>query len=191
MTLPLLIFIALALILVLLLAWAGKPPKRFLRSPQEALEALSEERHYARMPQILQSLREDDTEFLRGRGQSALLHRLRRERKRIALRYLDYLEQEFQILLECSRILATLAPKLTPLTEFDRLWQNFRFILSCRYLRWRLRLGLQPWDAFGTISDMAGTITLRLEAATARLGESALRATSSPSLPDNGRGHSR
>lgn len=190
MTLSLVIFLALALILILLLAWAGRPPKRLLRSPEDVLEALSEERHYARLPQILQSLREDDTEFLRGRGQSALLRRLRRERKRIALRYLDYLEQEFQILVECSRILATLAPELTPTSEFDRFRQNFRFILNCRYLRWRLRLGLQPWDAFGTISDMAGTITLRLEAATARLGERALQAADSPSF-DNGRGHSR
>lgn len=191
MTPSLFLFLALAVILILLLAWAGRPPKKVLHSPDEVLQALSEERHYARLPQILQSLREDDTEFIRGRGHEALLGRIREERKRIALNYLNYLEEEFQILLESSRILASLAPELAAMSEFDRFRQNFRFILSCRYLRWRLRLGLQPWDAFGTVSDMAGAMTLQLEAAAARLGERAFLASDQRLFPDNRGGHSR
>ena len=177
--LSLILFVVLGVILILLLAWAARP-KKVLISPNEALEALSTERHYARLPQILQSLREDDTEFLRDRGHGILLERLRQERKRIALHYLDFLEEEFQILLECSRFLSTLAPELALSGEFARFRQNLRFLWTCRYLRWRLRLGLQPWDAFGTISDMAGTLTLQLEAATAQLAEKALQAPDSP-----------
>jgi hypothetical protein len=177
--LSLILFVVLGVILVVLLAWAARP-KKVLVSPNEALEALSTERHYARLPQILQSLQEDDTEFLRDRGHGILLERLRQERKRIALHYLSFLEEEFQILLECSRILSTLAPELAFRGEFDLFRQNLRFLWTCRYLRWRLRLGLQPWDAFGAISDMAGTLTLQLEAATARLAEKALQAPNSP-----------
>jgi hypothetical protein len=176
MSLPLLLFIVFAVVLILLLGWALRPPKRLLRSPNEVLEALSEERHYARLPQILQSLRDEDTEFLRGRGRAELLSRLRAERKRIALRYLGHLEEEYQVLLESGRILATLAPELTAMGEFERFRSNLRFVLCCRYLRWRLLLGLQPWDTFGTISDMAGELTLRLEAAAAQLGEHAMMA---------------
>ena len=58
--------------------------------------------------------------------------------------------------------------------EFDRFKRSLRFVLCCRYLRWKLRLGLQPWNVFGTISDMAGDMTRQLEAATARLGERAM-----------------
>lgn len=176
MTLPLIIFISLALILILLLAWVVRPPKRVLHTAEDVFSALSEERHYGRLPQILQSLREDDTEFLRGRGQAGLLFQLRAERKHIALRYLGYLEEEYQVLLEASRILATLAPELSAMTEFERFKSNVRFVLFCRYLRWRLRLGLQPWNVFGALSDMAGDITLRLETTTAQLGERALHA---------------
>jgi len=179
LSLSLILFIAPAVILIALLAWAARPPKKLLVSPNEALEALSRERHYARLPQILQSLREEDTEFLRARGYGALLVRLRQERKRIALHYLDFLEEEFQILLACSRILSSLAPELGLRGEFARFRSNLRFIWCCRYVRLRLRLGLQPWDAFGTISDMAGTLTLQLEAATARLAEKALHAANS------------
>jgi len=177
MTLPLVLFLVFVLVIVLLLAWAARPPAISPLTPEQALEALSEERHYSRLPQILQSLREDDTEFMRERGHCALLRRLRAERKRIALRYLDDLEGEFRILLECSRILATLAPELGAKTEFDRFLQNLWFSWNCRYLRWRLRAGWEPWDVFGVLSDMAGTLTLQLEAATARLGERALLVT--------------
>lgn len=174
MTIPLMLFILFAVLLVLLLAWAVRSPSRVPLTPEQAFQALSEGRHYARLPQILQSLREEDTEFIRNRGHKLLLERLCTERKQIALHYLGCLEEEFRILLECSRILATLAPELGARSEFDRFRQNLWFTWNCRYLRWRLQLGLQPWDVFGVLSDMAGTITLQLEAATARLGERAL-----------------
>ena len=190
MTLPLLLLIASAAAVILLLAWAVRPPRMSLTT-EEALEALSQERHYARLPQILQSLREEDTEFMRARGQSDLLAQIREERKRIALRYLNYLLEEFQMLAECSRVMAKLAPELSAKGEFERLKETLRFALTCRSLQWRLRLGLQPWDSFGTLSDMAGTITLQLESAAARLGERALQATGSGSLANQGSGNSQ
>jgi hypothetical protein len=188
MSLSFALFVAIPAVLVLLLVWALRPPRRKLMSTSEVLEALSEERHYARLPQILQSLREEDTEFLRVDGHGELAARLRVERKRIALRYLDYLEEEYQLLLDASRILATIAPSVIPMDEFERFKRNVRFVLSCRYLRWRLRLGLQPWNVFGTISDMEGELTLGLEAATASLGERASRAAGTPLSLKKGRG---
>jgi hypothetical protein len=185
-----LIFLILAVLLVLLLAWAARPPKRTFHSVNDVLEALSEERHYARLPQILQALRQEDTIYLREVGQSRLVGPLRAERTAIAIRYLDYLEEEFQVLLEASRILSTMDPELSAMREFDRFRRSLRFMLCCRYLRWRLRLGLQPWNVFGIISDMAGDMTLQLEASTGRLGEQAMLAYTLPSLPENRRGSS-
>jgi hypothetical protein len=187
MSLSFALFMAIPIVLILLLVWALRPPRRSVMSTGEVFEALSEERHYARLPQILQSLREEDTEFLRMGGYGELADRLRRERQRIALRYLDYLEQEYQLLLEASRILATIAPAAIPMHEFERFKRNVRFVLSCHYLRWRLRLGLQPWNVFGIISDMEGELTLGLEAATASLGERASKASEFPSSLQKGR----
>jgi hypothetical protein len=189
MSLLLLLFVVFAVALILLLAWAVRPPKKVFHTVDEVFATLSEERHYARLPQILQSLCEEDTEFLRAGGYRELLDRLRAERKRIALRYLGYLEEEFQLLLEASRILASIAPEVVPTKEFERFKLNMRFVLCCRYLRWRLRLGLQPWNVFGTISDMAGDLTLVLEAATERLGERASMAAEFPLFLKSGRRH--
>jgi len=187
MSLSFALFIVIPVVFVLLLILALRPPKRRSISTSEVLEALTEERHYARLPQILQSLCEEDTEFLRVGGHRELFDRLRAERKSIALRYLNYLEEEFQLLLEASRVLATIAPDAIPMDEFERFKLNVRFSFCCRYLRWRLRLGMQPWNVFGTISDMAGDLTLGLEAATTRLGERAGMAAEFPLFLENGR----
>jgi len=178
--------ILLAILLIFLLAWAVRPQKKLPLTPDDVFESLSGERHYARLPPILQSLREDDTDFLWARGHGDLLSCLRDERKHIVLRYLDYLEEEYQVLLEASRILATLAPELSAMGEYERLKRNLRFVLLCRYLRWRLRLGLQPWNVFGSISNITGEMTLRLEMTTARLGQCAL-AVDYPLFLDQGR----
>jgi len=189
MSLPLILFIAFALLLIVLLAWAVRPPKKIPLSVDDVLDTLCDKRHYARLPQILQCLRQDDTDFLYARGRDELANRLRRERKRIALRYLTQLQDEYQLLLETSRILAKIAPELSMMDEFQLFRLNVRFVLCCRYLRWRLRLGLQPWDVFGILSDMEGDITLSLEAVTAHMGERAALASEFPSfLQDWGSG---
>lgn len=171
MSASLFLFSTLALILLFLLVWAVRPPRKIFLSVDDVFEALSEKRHYARLPQILQSLRHEDTDFLHTRGYDDLASRLRRERKRIALQYLNYLQKEYQLLLEASRILAKIAPEISPMDELGRFRLNVRFVLWSRYLRCRLWFGLQPWEAFGILSDMEGDLTLRLEMATARIGE--------------------
>ena len=180
MSAPLLFFTIAVVFLVLMLVWAVRPPKRVLLSVDDVLNALSEKRHYARLPQILQSLRPEDTDFLHGKGHDELASRLRRERQRIALRYLNYLQDEYQLLLEASRILAKIAPEVSPMDELERFRLNVRFILNCRYLRFRLWFGLQPWDVFGILSDMEGDMTLQLEMATSRIGERAAIASEFP-----------
>jgi len=174
MTVSVLLFLLVPVLLVLLLGWFARPAKKSFHSPGEVLDALTRERHYARLPQILQALREEDAAYVRNSGQLQLVNRMRSERIAIAGRYLDCLEQEYQILIEASRMLSAMAPELSAIGEFDRFEHSLRFMLYCRFLRWKLRLGLQPWDTFGVLSDMAGYMTLQLEAATGRLGERAM-----------------
>jgi hypothetical protein len=189
MSLFLIVFIVVAVLLVALLAWAVRPPKRTVVSPDDIIERLSEKRHYARLPQILQCLRPEDTDFLHTRGYDNLVARVRRERKRIALVYLQYLEEEYQLLLDATRVLAKVAPEVSAMDEFQRFRLNLRFVLYCRYLRWRLHLGLSPWTIFGILGDMEGDMTLRLEAATTSIGERAAIASEFPLfLQDRGRG---
>jgi hypothetical protein len=71
--------------------------------------------------------------------------------------------------------------------ELQRFRLNVRFLFCCRYLRWRLRFGLQPWDIFGVLSDMEGDMTLWLEAAATRIGERAAFASEFPLILEDRR----
>jgi len=171
MNVTIILFILLAVLLIAALVWAVRPPKRKLVSITDVLGALCEEHHYSRLPQILQALKPEDTSFLHARGLATLRRRIRSERGRIALLYWDCLQEEYERLLEASRVVAAMAPELVALDEAERFKLNLRFALGCRYLRWRLRLGLEPWRGFGLLSEMAGGMALRLEMATSQIGE--------------------
>lgn len=173
MNITFILFILLAVLLIAALVWAVRPPKRKLVSISEVLAALSEEHHYSRLPQILQALQPEDTAFLRARGFAPLRRKIRSERGRIALLYLDCLQEEYMKLLEASGVVAAMSPELIALDEAKRFRLNLRFALGCRYLRWRLRLGLEPWRGFRLLSEMASGMALRLEGATSQIGERA------------------
>ncbi len=191
MNITIILFIVLAVLLSGALVWAIRPPKRKLLSINDVLTALSEEHHYTRLPQIVQALRPEDTAFLRDRGFAPLRRRIRSERGRIALLYLDCLQEEYEKLLEASRVVAAMAPELVALDEAERFKLTLRFALGCRYLRLRLILGLKPWRGLGILSEMASGMALRLEAATSQIGERAAWGLEFPSIPKERDGGTR
>jgi hypothetical protein len=125
------------------------------------------------LPQILQSLQPEDIEFLKAPGREQLFARVRSERKKIALRYLRLLHEDFDLLLQASALVAKLAPELAPMKEWERLRLSVRFALNCYSLNVRLRLGLPVRKGFGRLSEMASGVAVQIEAATARIGEQA------------------
>ena len=189
MNLAPLFFIFAALVLLGLLAYAIRPIEKRAFSPDSVFEALSGPRHSFRLPQILQSLQPSDTEFLERRGLRSLRQRVRSERKQIAIRYLNHLESDYETLLEASRILAAMSPEVAPMQEFERLRLSVRFAKNCFLMRLRLRAGLAPWKGFTTISDMATTMSLRMESATSQIGlQSALAADRASFMKERGSG---
>jgi len=186
MSITFILFLLLAVLMMAALVWAVAPPKRKLVSINDVLTALSEEHHFTHIPKISQSLRPEDTAFLSARGFSPLRKQIRAERGRIALLYLDYLQREYEMLLEASRVVAAMAPELIALDEAERFKLNLRFALGCRYLRWKVRLGLEPWRGLGLLSEMSGGMALRLEVATTHIGERATLNLDYSSVLDEG-----
>jgi hypothetical protein len=188
MSLAPLFFILAALLLLGLLAYAVRPIEKRAISPDSVFEALSEPRHSFRLPQILQSLQPSDTEFLERRGLRSLRQRIRSERTQIAIRYLNQLESEYETLLEASRILAVMSPEIVAMQEFERLRLSIRFAQNCFLMRLRLRAGFAPWKGFATISDMATTMSLRMESATSQIALQSALAADSASFMEERRG---
>jgi hypothetical protein len=184
-------FILAALFLLALLAYAVRPIQKRVLSPDSVFEALSEERHHYRLPQIQQSLRPEDTDFLVRRGVPSLGQRVRADRKQIALPNLNLLESDYETLLEASRILAVISPEVIPQQEWERLRLSMRFAKNCFLMRLRLRAGLTPWKGFGKISEMATDMSFRLESATSQIGARAALAADFPSFLEERRDRRR
>jgi hypothetical protein len=184
MSLPILLLVLFALLLVGLLAWALRTPERPVKPAIDVFAALSRPRHASRMSHVMQALQPQDTEYLRETSQLAMMQTLRQQRRGIALNYLDQLQVEFEELLEISRVLALMSPQVTGLQEINRWKLGMSFAANCALLRWKLRLGLQPFSGFTLLSNMATDIARQLEMATTHIAEAAARG-SEPSAPGN------
>ena len=186
MSLPVILFVLFAVSLIVLLAWALRPPKQPVRHGESIFDLLSEPRHCTRLPHILRALQPEDTDFLQEIGTSELMHSLRRQRRRIALRYLDQLQQEFELLLEISRALAVVAPEVVAIEELERWKLSIVFALNCAILRLRLRLGMRPFEGFTSLSTMATEMVRHLEAVTSKIAETAVHSAELPIHPHEG-----
>jgi hypothetical protein len=175
MSIPVILLVLFAILLVGLLAWASRPPARGSRPTLDVFDALCQSRHSSRMPHILQALQPQDTEYLRSVGQAALMAIIRRQRRSIALNYLQQLQEEFEMLLEISRVLAVMSPEVIAMEEMERWKLSLAFAANCAFLKWKLRLGLQPFSGFTLLSNMATSFARHLEAATARIAEATVR----------------
>ena len=182
MSLPLILLILFAFLLIGLLAWALRPPAHQTRPTMDVFDALRQSRHSSRMSHVTQALQPEDTEYLRETGQVALMQSLRRQRRRIALAYLNQLQKEFEMLLEISRVLALMSPEVLGMEEMERWKLSLAFAVNCGFLRWKLRLGLQPFSGFTLLSNMATDIARQLDAATMRIAEVAVRGSEHPGI---------
>jgi len=178
----LLFFLFFALVLLALLLLAARSSKHPPSPSIDVFESLSQSRHCSRLSQIQQALRPEDTEYLRENGHTGLVQELRQQRRRIALIYLGHLQEEFEMLLEISRALAVMSPEVLGIQELERWKLSAAFAINCAYLRWRLRLGLQPASGFTLLSNMATEITRQLENATTRIAEAAVRGAEQSAL---------
>ena len=182
MSLSVILLVLFALQLVALLAWALRPPAHQIRPDLDVFDALRQSRHSSRMSHFMRALQPEDTEYLRETGQITLMQTLRRQRRRIALDYLDQLQEEFEMLLEISRVLAVMSPEVVGIEEMERWKLSMAFAANCSFLRWKLRLGLQPFSGFTLLSNMATDIARQLDAATTRIAEAAVRGSEHPAL---------
>ena len=188
MSLQLSLFFGLVLVLLLLLAWALRAPRKPKR-PGVGPNFLEEtgRRHVDFLPQIRQALAHSDYDFLADRGMSSLQRRLRRERKRIVLAYLAAVREDFESLLRMAKIIYVLSPEVAALHKFERLRLPLKFSLRYRLIRMQLRAGKVPIPRLAGLSDLVSGLSVRMETAMKELGERAALAAELASSFD-GRG---
>ena len=186
MNYSLLLFSAIGLVLLFLVAWLSLTNRRINPEEPEASLAERDSQHISYVTYINQALASTDIQYLETRGSPALAKRVEKERRQLALKYLRALRVDFEKLVDFARVVAVMSPNV----ELAQELQSFRLQLgfSCRYhlIFARLAMGIAPTDAFANLGNMVGALTLRMEAAISELGERAALGSEFSSYNDGG-----
>lgn len=175
MSFTFLIFVGIAIALLLLLGWALRGPSNLTKSKADPEDI--DRRHITYFSQVQQAMTEGDYAFLAAKGSKGLAQRVRKERRRIVLVYLDCLRRDFQKLLQLARVIAVLSPRVGAAQEFERVRLSATFSVRYEMIRVKLLLGFTPLPEMGSLSQVVSRLTIRLEAAMKELGERAALAT--------------
>jgi hypothetical protein len=174
MTVSIFIFSGLVAVLLLLLGWALRGPRKLTKSwvPPDAFDEGAGD-HVRFLPQIRQALAKADYEFLAKRASGKVQQRVRRERRGVALAYLAAVRGDFQSLLRMARVIAVLSPEVAAVQEFERLRLTAKFAWQFEMIRWKLLVGFAPIPQLAGLSDLVSGLGVRIEAAMKELGERA------------------
>ena len=133
--------------------------------------------HLNNMAQIRQSMDPADFAFVKDKGRHDLPARLRRERRRVVLLYLEGIRSAFEHSLRVARIIAVLSPEVSGPQEYQRIRLGIIFRWRLQMIKLRLLLGVIPQPQLLSLGQMAASLAFQLEEAMARLGERAALAT--------------
>jgi len=184
-----LLLIAFAVLMLLLLVWVLRDPRKQAKpdSDSDSSEEFGQ-RHVGYFPQVRQALAAEDFAFLSSRGLPQLRRRVRRERRKIALAYLACLRGDFLKLWRLARVIASMSPQVGVGQELARLRLGLIFSLRYEMIRVKFLFGFSPLPELGSLSDVVSRLSLRLETAMKNLGERAALAAKLGSSLNNGQG---
>jgi hypothetical protein len=185
----LLLLIGFAVLMLLVLAWILRDPRKHA-GPDGDLDSTDElsQRHVSYFPQVRQALAAEDFAFLSSRGSPQLAHRIRKERRKIALAYLSCLRGDFLKLWRLARVIASMSPQVGVAQEFARLRLGMAFSLRYEMIRIEFLFGFAPLPDLGSLSDVVSRLSIRLETAMNNLGERAALGAKLASSLDDGHG---
>jgi hypothetical protein len=180
LSLSVILFFVFVGVLVLGLLWAtwGFRKRRNVLADPRKLEVESCQ-HATFLPQIRQALAPDDDEFLSSRASSKVYHRAKRERRAVAVAYLESLRQDFQNLLDIAKAIALLSPEVVAIQEFERVRLTAAFLVRYELIRFKLSAGFAPIPQLDGLSNLVSGLSVRMDAAIKELGERAVDLASS------------
>jgi hypothetical protein len=170
----LLLLFSFGILLLLLLAWMLRDPRKQVnRGATLGSAEESSRRHVTYLPQMKQALAAEDFAFLDSRGSRALSRRVHKERQKVALAYLACLRGDFLRLWRLARVIASMSQQVGMAQELERLQLGLAFSWRYEMIRIKFHLGFAPLPELGFLSEVISRMSIRLETAMNDLGECA------------------
>jgi hypothetical protein len=179
MSYSLLLLFGFAVLLLVLLGWVLRDPRKLAAPrPGPASDEEFNRSHVTYFPQMKQALSAEDIAFLASKGSGALAKVVRKERRKIALAYLDCLRADFLRLWRLARVIASMSQQVGPTQELERLRLSLAFSWHYETIRLKFLLGFAPLPEMGALSEIISGLSIRMETAMRDLGERAALAAS-------------
>lgn len=167
------VVVVFALGLAAVLFWLFWPGGRSRRRPDGLAVLDSAPQHLCNMGTIRRSQDRADLQYAAERGGDELAKRLRRERRGVAMMYLNFLRSDFEQLLRIARVVALLSPELSKSYEYERVRLSVLFRLRFQLVRARLLFGNVAMPELAALGQMVSSLAIRMETAMETLGERA------------------
>ena len=162
---------ALALTAILLWSFRGTHKRRSGRAGLAVLD--SAPKHLCNMGPIRRSQDPSDFDYAVERGGKELGKRLRRERRNVALLYLESLRSDFDQLLRIARVVALFSPEVSSSHEYERLRLSILFRVRFQLVKVHFLFGDVAMLQLASLGQMVSSLAIRMETAMAALGERA------------------
>jgi hypothetical protein len=137
--------------------------------PSTVNEALAAAKHYGYFPQIRQALSVGDTEYLRETAPRHVAKQALRERREVALRFLEGLHEDFSNLARLGRVIAALSPEVSREQETERLILSLKFQTLYALVWLRLSSGSLPLEQLEHLTGLVGRLAVRMNEAIAEI----------------------
>lgn len=131
-------------------------------------------KHVVNLPQIRQALEPVDFDYLAERCDAERARRVRKERRRVALKYLEGLREDFEQLVDVAQVIAALSPEVEAKEEWKRLRLSAEFRIKYQLVRAKFILGVPAFPGLENIATMVSSLALDLERAVTRAAMTAM-----------------
>lgn len=140
------------------------------RPPLESREETLRASHYLYFPQIRQALSRADAEYLAKNAPPHVARRALRERRLVARRFLQGLDNDFSNLAKLGRTIAVLSPKVSQQQETERFILGAKFKVLYTLVWLRLSVGMLPLQQLEELAGLVGRLATRIDEAMTEIG---------------------
>lgn len=162
-----------ALVLLAVLVWGLRAGKQRRRRSAGLAALESAPQHVCNLGPIRRSQDPADLLFAMESGGSELERRVRRERRGVALLYLNSLREDFEQLLRIARVVALLSPEVSSIYEYERLRLSILFRVRFQLVKLQFQFGNAAMPQLTSLGEMVSSLAVRIETSMASLGERA------------------
>jgi len=120
-------------------------------------------KHLTNLPQLRQALESSDFAYIEERLGKRSAQKLQRERRSVALRYLEALHEDFVHLMRAAQLIASLSPEVKATQEWKRFKLSLKFEMKYRLLKAKYSLGKLRFPAMWNLAILVSTLAIDLE----------------------------